>query len=249
MFQLNRTHLFFNLLLTMKKAVVILLWAFFVLPFNNSFGQVESFTSKTGINLQGIYLGGLASTNGFGGEIKYIFNNWLTVKSGYEALKFYTAFDFDENGITYDANLDYKTGGIFLLGDFNFTRNLYASTGIIFNSFNPDMQGHSVSDLEYGDISIPASKVGDFNFTVSPSMKVSPYGGLGVRSFMGRTKRVVMNAEVGMYYLGPPKIGIEATGLLAPTADPAHGQKEKLEKQVNQYKFYPVLKLNLGIRM
>lgn len=233
----------------MKKAIIILLWVLFLLPVKNSFAQVETFTSKTGVNLEGFYLGGIASTNGFGGEIKYIFNKWLTLKSGYEALNVYSAFNFDENGISYDANLDYKTGGIFLLGDFNFTKNLYASTGIIFNAFNPDIQGHSVSDLEYGDITIPSSKVGDFTFAVSPSLKASPYGGLGVRSFLGRNKRVLLNFETGMYYLGPPKISIEATGLLAPTADPAHGQKEKLESQLNQYKLYPVVKLNLAIRI
>jgi hypothetical protein len=49
--------------------------------------------------------------------------------------------------------------------------------------------------------------------------------------------------------MGAPQIDIAATGLIAPTADPAHGQEEKLENQISQYKFYPVFKLNLSVQL
>jgi len=198
---------------------------------------------------KGFYLGGTASTNGWGGEVKYIFNKRLTAKTGYETLNLSQDFGFSENDIEYDATLDFKTGGIFVLGDFNFTRNLYISTGVLFNSFSPKINGNAVSDMEYGDIRIPASMIGDFEFTVTPKFTVSPYGGLGFRSFFGKNKTVVLNTEFGLYYLGPPQLEIKATGLLAPTADPAHGQKEKLEYQFEQYQFYPVFKLNLAIKL
>jgi hypothetical protein len=198
---------------------------------------------------KGFYLGGTASTNGWGGEVKYIFTKRLTAKTGYETLNLSQDFGFSENDIDYDATLDYKTGGIFVLGDFNFTRNLYISTGVLFNSFSPKVNGYAVSDLQYGDITIPASMIGDFELTVTPELTVSPYGGLGIRSFFGKNKTVVLNTEVGFYYLGPPQLDIKATGLLSPTADPVHGQKEKLEYQFEQYKFYPVFKLNLAIKL
>jgi hypothetical protein len=119
----------------------------------------------------------------------------------------------------------------------------------LFNSFNPKITGYAASGLEYGDIIIPPSMVGDFEFTIEPQLKVSPYGSVGFRSFFGKNKRVVLNTELGMYYMGSPEINIEASGLLAPTADPAHGQKETLENQVEQYKFYPVLKLILAVKL
>ncbi len=233
----------------MKKAIVFLLLVMCLIPAKNSFSQEELSVPASKTNLKGMYMGGVASTNGYGGEVKYIFNKWFTLKSGYETLNLSASFNFDENDISYDANMDYKTGGFFLLSDFNYTKNLYISAGIIFNSFNPEVQGHSVSDLNYGDISIPSSKVGDFAFTFSPSLKASPYIGVGSRSFIGKNDRVMFNFETGLYYMGPPKIGIEATGLLAPTADPAHGQKDKLESQINQYKYYPVIKINLAVRL
>jgi len=200
-------------------------------------------------DFKGFYVGGVISTNGWGGEVKYVLNKRFTVKSSFETLSFSTDYSFNESDIDYDATFDYKTGGISLLGDFNYTRNLYVSAGILFNDFNPKITGHAASDLEYGDITIPASKVGDFDFSIKPGMKVSPYAGLGFRAFFGEKKSVVFNTEVGMFYMGSPEIEIEATGLLAPTADPAHGQKETFESQLEQYKFYPVLKLNLAVKL
>lgn len=196
----------------------------------------------------GFYVGGMATTNGVGAEIKYLFRKF-TLKAGYETLALKTGFEFNEDDISYDATVNYKTGGLSLLADYNFIRHLYLSGGVVFSSFNPQVKGHSVSDVQYGDIVIPAEKVGDFSISFSPELKVSPYLGVGWRSFIGKNKRVVFSMGAGMYYMGSPQVDIEATGLLAPTADPIHGQKELLEKQLEQYKFYPVVKLNLAIKL
>ena len=214
-----------------------------------SSAQEEIPTSSGVEEFKGFYLGGTIATNGWGAEIKYIFNKRFTVRSGFESLKYNYDYNYDQNEIDFKATVDYKTGGVSLLGDFNFTRNLYLSAGVLFNSFNPKITGYAASGLEYGDIIIPPSMVGDFEFTIVPQLRVSPYGSVGFRSFFGKNKRVVLNAEVGMYYMGSPEISIEASGLLAPTADPAHGQKETLENQIEQYKFYPVLKLILAVKL
>ena len=198
---------------------------------------------------KGFYFGGGASTNGWGAEVKYLFNNKFTLKTGIETLNFTSHFNFDENNIEYDASVNFKTGGIFLLADYNFIEQLYLSGGMVLNSFNPDVTGRSISEVQYGDIIIPAENVGEFKYTFSPGLKVAPYGGLGWRSFIGKSKRFLVNFETGIYYMGPPKIEIEATGLLAPTADPAHGQKEIMENQFDQYKIYPVIKLNLAVKL
>ena len=232
----------------MKKITAILI--FIILLGSFLFGNAQDETPTTyQEDFKGFYIGGVLSTNGWGGEIKYILNKRFTIKSSFETLNFSSDYSFNESDIDYDATFDYKTGGISLLGDFNFTRNLYVSAGILLNDFNPKITGQAASDLEYGDITIPASMVGDFDFSIKPGMKVSPYAGLGVRAFFGEKKRVVFNTEVGMSYMGSPEIEIEATGLLAPTADPAHGQKETFENQLKQYKFYPVLKLNLAVKL
>lgn len=198
---------------------------------------------------KGLYAGAMASTNGPGLSLGYILSPGITLRGGVETLKFGYDFSFEENDMSYDANLDYKTGAVFLVADLFFTSRLCFSGGFALNSFNPRVVGQAGSDLEYGDISIPASKVGDFAIAVEPSMKVSPYAGAGFRHFFGKNKRVYYNFETGVYYMGAPQFDIMASGLLAPTADPAHGKKEYLENQFNAYKIYPLVKLHIGIKL
>ncbi len=205
--------------------------------------------SSEEINQYGFFAGGQAATSGFGLNIRYIFNQRITLKSGIETLHFNKNFDFDENDISYLANFNYKTGGFFLVADYFYARNFYVSAGAAMNALNPRINGAAVSEMQYGDIQIPASKVGDFRFGIEPSYKLSPYGGIGFRKFLGAKKRVTWNLETGLYYIGAPQISIEASGLLAPTADPAHGQKKYLENQIKSYKFYPVLKFNVAVKI
>lgn len=233
----------------MKKRNSLFTLVFLLAITTIAVAQERKASSYESDNFKGFYLGATGSTNGWGGEVKYLFNKQFTIKSGYETLKLKYDFSFEENDVDYDATMDYKTGGIYLLGDFNYTRNLYISAGALFNQFKPGISGYATSGIQYGDITIPAEMVGEFTFTIKPGLTVSPYASLGARSFFGKQKRVMLNTEIGFYYMGPPEVEIEATGLIAPTADPAHGQKERFEKQIEQYKFYPVFKLTLAVKI
>ncbi len=233
----------------MNKAglfIALILW--FIVTIDVAAQENDNFKTSN-VQYKGFYIGAQGSTNGWGFDARYIFNKTITVKMGFEKLYFSTSSDFNEGDIEYNASLDYKTGGISLLVDFNYTKNLYISAGASLNSLSPEIKGVAVSDMQYGDITIPASMVGDFTFTLTPSMDISPYVGLGFRSFIGAKERVTFSFETGLYYIGSPNVEIEATGLLAPTADPAHGQKELIERQLSQYKFYPVIKINLAVRL
>lgn len=197
----------------------------------------------------GLYLGASASTNGWGVNARYAFNDWFSLRTGYENLSFSYDFDFNESDIRYDATFDFKTGGIMCLADFAYTKNLYISAGAIFNSYKPKISGFAISDLEYGDITIPAEDIGTFKMEAESEFKVSPYIGAGYQAFFGKLNRVVFQFETGLYYMGPPDLTIEADGLLAPTADPDLGHDKYLEKQFDAYKIYPVIKLNLAVRI
>lgn len=232
----------------MKKLKYLALTIFAVFGMLNSHAQ-EVIPESDPEVFKGFYLGGIISTNGWGGEAKYVFNKRFTVRGGYETLNLDFKFNYTQEDVDFETSLDYKTGSVFLIGDFSYTRNLYLSGGVMFNSFNPEVTGYATSDMKYGDITIPASMVGDFTITVTPELKVSPYAALGVRTFFGKKKSVLWTTEVGCFYMGAPQVDIEASGLIAPTADPAHGQKEKLEYQVEQYKFYPVVKMGLAIKL
>lgn len=233
----------------MRKADPISVLIFLLFFFVNAHAQENTPIEKNDVNNKGMYLSGQLSTNGWGTDIRYILNKTFTLKAGVERLNLTSSMDFSENGIDYVLDLDYRTGGVFVMADINYTRNLYITIGAAQNSLNPKIKGVAAEDVPFGDIVIPAEMIGDFTFTLSPSMKISPYAGLGFRGFMGAKQRIVCFFETGFYYLGPPNVEIEATGLLAPTADPVMGQNEVFEKQFSQYQFYPVVKLNLAIKL
>ncbi len=234
----------------MKKVTSLLFLALFCFQIPAAYAQDENvLSSPNEPETTGFYLGAQASTNGWGFSAKYTINNWLAVKTGYETLSFSTGFDFNENDIEYSADLDYNTGGILLLADLSYTRNLYVSAGLVFNSFNPKVEGFAISDLNYGDIVIPAEDIGTFKFEMEPGLKASPYIAAGFQGFMGKSKRMVFNFETGIYYMGGPKFKLVSDGLLAPTSDPDLGQAEYLEDQFSAYKIYPVIKLNLAYRI
>jgi len=228
--------------------IFVSIFIFLILVFPAFAEEDESLLDNPYVN-KGWYLGGQASTNGWGFDIKYMFNKTITFKTGFESLNLTYFFDFAESQINFDAELNYRTGSIFLMTDFNITKWLYVSTGAAQNTFNPQVKGVAISELKYGDLLIPASEVGDFVFQIEPGMKLSPYAGIGLRKFMGAKKRASFFFESGLYYLGAPKVEIEANGFLSPTADPAHGQREILENQFSQYKIYPIVKFSLAFKL
>jgi len=234
----------------MKKVTSLLMFALFYFLILTAQAQDENvLSSPSEPATTGFYLGAQASTNGWGFSAKYTVNNWLAVKTGFETLSFSYNFDFNESDVEYNADMNYNTGGILLLADFSYTKNLYVSAGLVFNSFNPKMEGFAISDLNYGDIVIPAEDIGTFKFEMEPGLKASPYVAAGVQSFLGKNKRMVFNFETGIYYMGGPKFKLTSDGLLSPTSDPDLGQAEYLEDQFSAYKIYPVIKLNLAYRI
>jgi hypothetical protein len=194
-------------------------------------------------------VGGLASTNGLGLNVIYSLTDKVAIRGGYERLSFNFGFEFNEDEINYDATLDYKTGSFSVLADYYLLRHLYCTGGFGLNRFNPRVHGYAVSDLKYGDIYISPEKIGTFDFSVEPGLKISPYVGLGFGRNIGLDKKVAFNFELGTYYIGNPDVTIQTTGLLLPTSDPVHKQKELFEKQLESYRFYPVIKFGISVKL
>ncbi|MFW5822251.1 MAG: hypothetical protein ACOCU7_02575 [Tangfeifania sp.] len=232
-----------------KRFLSILMLLLFVGGLVPAVAQENAVAEQSVVKTYGFYAGGQASTNGLGLNIKYIANKNFTFKAGYETLALNHAFAFSEKDMDYAANLDYTSGGLFLLADWFYTKNLYISGGAIVNKFQPYLSGYATSDLQYGDITIPASDVGDFSIYFEPELKTSPYMAVGFRKFLGKRKRVSYNFETGLYYLGSPEVTIETTGLLKPTSDEVHGKEAYLEKHFSVYKYYPIAKFDIAVKL
>ena len=190
-----------------------------------------------------------ASTNGLGGDVAYNFHKRMCFRLGFEKLGVKTDFNFTEETVDYNAKVDFQTGSISLLFDFYLANHVFLSAGAGWNLFNAVVDGVAISVLQFGDIQIAKDKIGTFNFQIDPSLQLSPYLGIGFGRTLGLKKKVGCAFELGGFYQGSPDISIQSTGLLMPTSNPDHKQAARLEKQINQYSIYPVLRLSVSYKI
>jgi len=208
----------------------------------------SNLSAQTGFS-PGIGIGLKASTNGLGADAVYNFHEKMCFRLGFEMLGLKTDFTFREQTVKYATNVSFKTGSLSLLFDYYVANQVFFSAGAGWNLFRAVFDGKAASDLQFGDVQIPREKIGTFNFQVKPSLKVSPYLGIGFGRSLGLNKKIGFSFELGGFYQGSPDITIASTGLLSPTSNPDHKQDVRLEKQISQYSIYPVLKCSLSYKI
>ena len=213
------------------------------------FASLNCLAQDNELSGKGIGLALKASTNGFGGDVVYNFHKRMDIRLGYEQLRYKTTISFSEESVDYDADLDYKTGALSLLFDFYPVKSIFFTAGVGYNMFHGVLDGKAANALEFGDILISKEKIGTFNFQIDPSLQISPYLGIGFGRTLGIDKRVAFAFEIGGYYQGSPDITVNSTGLLSPTSNPDQQHEARLEKQINQYSIYPVLKFSLSYKL
>lgn len=209
----------------------------------NVWAQVDDLSAKgVGIALK-------SSTNGIGGDVVFNFHPRMNVRLGYEKLHLKTDFTFTEEKVDYDATANYNAGSLSLLFDYYLWNHLFLCAGAGWNMFQGTVDGKAASALQYGDIQIPKEKIGTFDFQIDPSLKISPYFGIGFGRTLGLKKKVGFAFEIGGYYQGSPDLTVASTGLLSPTSNPDQQHEARLEKQISQYSVYPVLKFSLSYKI
>lgn len=207
----------------------------------SGYAQTEGFHQSIGINAK-------LSNNGYGADLYYRPYKKFALRAGYETINFSEKIkDIEQDNITLNADVRYKSGATSLSAIYQPFGGFYLIAGAALLNFKPSVYGVSSGSYHVGDISVPAEKVGDFEITIKPQNKFAPYAGFGIGNAFPRDWPVSFSLEVGAFYIGSPKIDIQATGMLAPNADPEH--IATLENEIRDFKFYPVVKLNLGVRL
>jgi hypothetical protein len=226
---------------SIKTLIIIVLAT--ILSALNVRAQVDDLSAKgVGIALK-------TSTNGIGGDVVFNFHPRMNVRLGYEKLHLKTDFTFTEEKVDYDATANYNAGSLSLLLDYYLSNHFFLSAGAGWNMFHGTVDGKAASALQYGDIQIPKEKIGTFDFQIDPSLKISPYFGIGFGRTLGLKKKVAFAFEIGGYYQGSPDLTVASTGLLSPTSNPDQQHEARLEKQISQYSVYPVLKFSLSYKI
>jgi hypothetical protein len=85
----------------------------------------------------------------------------------------------------------------------------------------------------------------------------APYFGLGWGNYQFRKSGFLYTIDIGVMYLGRPKVDVSASGPVADYArqyDPAGyqsylaGEQQKIEETLNKYRYYPVLAVGVWYR-
>lgn len=97
--------------------------------------------------------------------------------------------------------------------------------------------------IKYGDITITQEEIGDITIGVDYA-GVAPYLGFGFGRAVPKN-RIGFGLEIGTYYVGSPDVTVEATEMLAETAQ----EQETLQNNLSDYKWFPFINLRLAVKL
>lgn len=145
----------------------------------------------------------------------------------------------------YDAKLNLFS--VSALGDwFPFqSTSLRLTGGLIINLNKPEVTAIPTIEKKIGGDVYNADNLGTVGIDLTFN-KIAPYIGLGIGNPTSGEKGFGFTFDLGTCYQGSPKVKLDAEGLLAPSASPE--QEAIVEKNLNWFKFYPVLSIGLSYK-
>jgi hypothetical protein len=204
--------------------------------------------------------------SGFGVAVKL-----STFGPGIEVIK---AFDFplnlrlggtyfkDDRDITVYVHSDNATtvnhillGTLSLMADWQFGSIFHVTLGGIYNFTEETLDVYPNESIYVGEVEVTEETLGYTSTNLKPS-KLNPYFGIGFGRSISKNHLVGFGVDLGAAYIGEPKVLLEATGLLAPSAEPFPTQdggttsnQEIIANNIKNYKFYPYLNFQLSFRL
>jgi hypothetical protein len=195
----------------------------------------------------GVGVGAKVGTLGFGVDVNYPINSFLTVGVGLNKYT-YTA-DQTQSNINYHSEVDLQTLGVManihpFAGSFHITAALMQNN----NKFN--MTAHTTTNsYDINGTAYPANYVGTLKGTVD-FRKISPYAGVGWGGSAGRG--LGFTFDVGVLMQGKPNVSLSASGAAA--SDPTFQQDLKqqeasTENDIKGFTNYYVISFGLDFRI
>jgi hypothetical protein len=188
------------------------------------------------------------SSLGVGLEYAHNINTHLNgrFRLNYFSLSDYqTTVDISDNPVLLTTNATIL-GADLALEYLPFKRSSFKLIGGAGMLFNAEMNSTVTYDgsLEYGDISLDNDEIGDITVGLDYS-GLAPYIGFGFGRAVPK-KSVGFGIEIGSYYVGSPKVELEASKMFEPTATE---EKQQLEDNLKGYTWLPFINLRLAFRI
>lgn len=192
------------------------------------------------------YVGPQISTLGFGGEAGVRINDYVGFRIGGN----YFSSDLDRDIDGTDYEFDFQLASIGGVLDFHpFGGGFRVSGGLRWNDNGFDLLARPNGSIEIGGTTFTSAEAG----TVSGRLdynKFGPYAGIGYQGGLF-DNRLLLAAEIGVFYQGSPDISLSGNGTLA--NDPtflaaARRERDEIEDDLSILNFYPVVALTASYR-
>ncbi len=193
-------------------------------------------------------MGAAFKVNTFGPGIEGIIspNKLLNFRLGANYIKSRLAGNIDTWYVTGDYYA--RLGCVSLITDVNASKAFHISVGVLYNFNHHEITGKPTHDFIVGKLEISPEEIGQVKITMDYN-SICPYIGLGFGSTLPRVKRVSFAIELGIVYEGSPDVTLEATEMLSPTAEDEQNLDVIQGNVDTYYMFYPVLNLQISVRL
>jgi hypothetical protein len=189
-----------------------------------------------------------ASTLGLGVSAGWRFQDHLGLHAGVN----YFGLSKDGNeieGVSYNTDLRLFSAPV-ALDIYPWASNPFRiSVGVLWNG--NQLEGVVPQDpvagrtfIEIGGASYDSAAIGNLNMKVEQEA-VTPFVSIGTSFYFDKAKHWSLSGELGVAYTGSPEVALNNTGGPINPADLA-AEQQQIEDKMDDYKFYPILKISLN---
>ncbi len=153
------------------------------------------------------------------------------------------------DNIDYDVDLNLMTVSA-ILNWHPFKGLFRISGGAMYNDNHIDITAAPSLSYEIGDTTYSASNVGTLEGKVTFN-EIVPYIGIGWDTSFGKNNRFGLLVDLGIMYQGSPDIELSANGPIASNQafqSDVQAEEDKLQDDLDQYEYYPVIGVGLSYR-
>lgn len=197
---------------------------------------------------QGVGVAAKVGSTGIGADLTFRLTKPLNLRIG--GSFFGLDREFTQSDITFDGKATLAVGTA-LLDLHPGGGNFRISAGAVYNKSKGE--GDSVGGtVVLNGVPYDVNSVGKIHGEVTGN-EIGPYAGIGWGNAVREGSRLRFVMDLGVYYWGSPKVALTATptdpALVPPTfyAD-LEAERQQIEDDVSQYKFYPVVSFGLSYR-
>jgi hypothetical protein len=230
---------------TIKRLSLSLLVLLFVVGLSAQEIAPETTSDSDLSHKIGVALGLKASSFGPGVEVTTNILPKLHLRVGGSYFTYNMDVDSEFLGVV--GSNEFKTGAISLIANWQVARGFFFAGGALYNMFENKAVGTPKNGFQLGIMEVSPAQVGELSIALKPGNAISPYLGIGLGRTISRNGVVSFALELGGVYHGKPKVDIEATGMLAPTASPE--QSLLIEEALTSFRFLPMINFQLSFRL